>query len=345
MFSKNLKYYRLQKNMTKKELAVLCNVTPMAITNYENGDRMPSIELISKMAKALGIYVSDFLETRNNNLTFVHNSFRKNSKLSTANQDLVRESVEEYFSRFFDTVELLGGNPLPKNIECHTLQLSNDYQENATALRNYLGLSSQGPIESLITTLENLGILILEIDINNDDFFGMNGTVNNYPYIVINSKMRAERKRTTIIHELAHLIFNWDNTSLNEEEMATAIAGAFLISNSDLIRELGTKRTTISKDLNMVCNEYGISMFMLIKRANQANIISEPLAKNFYINANKKNLKDNEPNRVSKQEEPTLFKQLVCRAVNEEGISIQKGSELLKTSINELTNYCGPMEV
>lgn len=37
MFSKNLKYYRLKKNMSKKELASLVQVTPMAISYYENG--------------------------------------------------------------------------------------------------------------------------------------------------------------------------------------------------------------------------------------------------------------------------------------------------------------------
>ncbi|MCR5058421.1 MAG: helix-turn-helix domain-containing protein, partial [Clostridiales bacterium] len=38
MFNKNLKYYRLQKNMSKKELADKCGVSAMAITHYENGD-------------------------------------------------------------------------------------------------------------------------------------------------------------------------------------------------------------------------------------------------------------------------------------------------------------------
>ena len=34
MFNKNLKYYRLKQNMSKKELASLVNVNPMAITHY-----------------------------------------------------------------------------------------------------------------------------------------------------------------------------------------------------------------------------------------------------------------------------------------------------------------------
>lgn len=38
MLSKNLKYYRLKNNLSKKELASKVNVSPMAITHYENGD-------------------------------------------------------------------------------------------------------------------------------------------------------------------------------------------------------------------------------------------------------------------------------------------------------------------
>ena len=53
MFSKNLKYYRLRKQMSKKELAEKVNVTPMAITNYENGDRKPNMETMKALADAI----------------------------------------------------------------------------------------------------------------------------------------------------------------------------------------------------------------------------------------------------------------------------------------------------
>ena len=96
MFNKNLKYYRLKKNMSKKELASLIGVTPMAITYYESGERKPNMDTIKAMAKALGIKISDFLNNRNENLTFVHGEFRKGSKLAVSQQEYIREDVEEY---------------------------------------------------------------------------------------------------------------------------------------------------------------------------------------------------------------------------------------------------------
>ena len=95
MFSKNLKYYRLRKQMSKKELAEKVNVTPMAITNYENGDRKPNMETMKALAKALDVRVTDFLAVRNGRIVFSHGGFRKSNSLSAEQQEYVREFVEE----------------------------------------------------------------------------------------------------------------------------------------------------------------------------------------------------------------------------------------------------------
>ncbi len=346
MFEKNLKYYRLKKNMSMKDLAEAIGVTSMAISNYESGKRQPEIEMINKLAEALGVKVVDFLTSRNSHLDFKHCEFRKQSALTKTQQELIRESVEEYFSRFFDAVDCLCGNPLPTPPKCYTLELSGSYQQDALTLREHLGVPKEGPVDELIGILENKGIMVHELDIDDDHFSGINGFVNGYPYIVVNKNMNPERKRTTIIHELAHLMFVWDESKEKENELlATQIAGAFLITDTDLFRELGLKKTRLTKDMILVCEEYGISMYLLVKRAAQVNIMSASLEKDFYIKANKAHWKKHEPPRVKKPEEPLLFKQLVYRAVNEEGVSIQRGAELLQISYSDVEKYCGLMEV
>ncbi len=86
-------------------------------------------------------------------------------------------------------------------------------------------------------------------------------------------------------------------------------------------------------------------MYLLVKRASIVGIISNSLEKDFYIRANKANWKEKEPLRVLNVEKPLLFKQLVYRAVNEEGVSLQRGAELLKIPVSEMADYCGQMEV
>lgn len=341
MFSKNLKYYRLKSAMSKKELAKQVHVSPMAISNYENGKRKPNMELLKKMAEVLGVRVADFLVVRNEKFMFCHGDFRKNSTLSDAQQEYVRESVEEYFNRYMTIVEILGRDVLPDAPSTGVLSLTDDLEGDAHLLRRHLNLAVDGPIDNLTEILENKGILIYVLEINNDKFSGMNGLVNGRPYIVVNKNMSPERNRSTIVHELSHLMFKWpeDMEDSKIEDLATAISGAFLFPKTDAIRELGIHRTAISKDMLLVAQEYGISMFLLVKRAQLLSIISESVAKDFYIAVSKAGWRKNEPIRIEK-ENPTLFKQLVYRAVNEKEISMQRGAELLKIPYDEIVVHC-----
>lgn len=341
MLNKNLKYYRLKNNLSKKELASLCGVTPMAITYYESGARNPNIDTIKVLAAALGTKVTDFLAVRNENLVFRHEEFRKNSKLTLSQQEYVIESVEEYFGRFFTIVELLGGEVLPTPPKCYQLHLSNDDEENALNMRRHLKFADFGPIENLIASLENKGILVYLLEIENDNFSGMNGFINNRPYIVVNSKMSPERNRSTITHELAHLMFKWpeDKEDSKIELQATTISGCFLLSKIDAKRELGERRKAITKDMILVCKEYGVSMMHLVKRAELSGIINSYIAKDFFIQASINGWRKNEPIRIN-EEKPQLFEQLVFRAVSENEISIQKGAELLHMPFSEVESHC-----
>lgn len=341
MFSKNLKYYRLKNALSKKELADRVNVTSMAITNYENGDRKPSMDVLKNLAQVLGVRVSDFLAVRNQNLVFCHGEFRKNSTLSLAQQDYVCESVEEYLNRFMTIVEILGGEVLPKAPGTHTIVLSGDDEQDAFSVRKHLGLALEGPIVDLIGTLENKGILVLESDINNQKFSGMNGLVNDRPYIVFNPTMTCERNRSTIAHELAHLMFNWpeEMESSEIEKRATAISGAFLFPKNDAVRELGLSRRAVSADMQLTATEYGISMLMLAKRAEICGIITSTAAKKFFMAASSAGWRSKEPSRID-TEKPQLFEQLVYRAINEGDISRQRGAELLKKPYDEVVEHC-----
>ncbi len=346
MFHKNLKYYRLKKNISKKELAEKIGVSAMAVTHYENGDRRPDMSIIKSMAKVLDVKVADFLSTRNQNLIFAHGEFRKGSKLAKHQQEYICENVEEYMSRFYSVIDILGGEVLPEAPRTHKIRLTDSIEEDAKQMRECLGISSFGPVGNLVQLLENRGILVYACDMETDAFSGMNGLVNGRPYIIYNKNMHPERIRSTIAHEMAHFIFIWpeDMDEKEIENRATAISGAFLFPEADAKRELGIRRTRISKDMTLICKEYGISMYLLVKRATICRIITESLSKEFYIKAGQWGWKKNEP-VWSEMEEPFLFEMLVFRAVSENEISIQKGAELLKQPYSFVEEHCFATEV
>ena len=69
------------------------------------------------------------------------------------------------------------------------------------------------------------------------------------------------------------------------EKLAATISSAFLFPKKKKKRELGIRRTRISKDMTFVCKEYGISMYLLVKRAALCGIITNSTEKDFYIKA------------------------------------------------------------
>lgn len=336
MIAKNLKYYRLRSRLSKKELASRVGVSPMAITHYENGARKPEVEILRRIANALEVKLADFLAVRGGEHEYAHCEFRKGSVVSKTDQEYICESVEEYFDRFFNVVEVLGGEVLPSYPKTRCVRVSRDAEEAARQLRQHLGFAMDGPIQNIVGAMENKGVLMCLAKVDNEHFSGMNGTVDGRPYIILNANMSAERQRSTLVHELAHIfcVFPDDMTEKEREDFATAISGAFLCPRDDMIRELGVKRTCITSDMIMVAKEYGVSTLLLMKRANLLGIITDSLYKDFMIGASKNGWRKNEPSRIQR-ETSNLFEQLTIRAVNEDEISLQRGAELLNISYDE----------
>lgn len=64
--AKNLKRFRKEKRMTQRELAEKVEVTAAYIALLETGVRInPSTNVISKIAKALGVQINDLLNGSN----------------------------------------------------------------------------------------------------------------------------------------------------------------------------------------------------------------------------------------------------------------------------------------
>lgn len=58
----NIKKYRKKKGLTQKQLGESIGLSTVAIKNYENNQREPKLDIIDKIATALGIKRLDLLE-------------------------------------------------------------------------------------------------------------------------------------------------------------------------------------------------------------------------------------------------------------------------------------------
>jgi len=56
-----IKEIRKARGMTGAELAKAIHTTPVTISRYETGKRMPSIEKVVEMAKVLGVTIEELI--------------------------------------------------------------------------------------------------------------------------------------------------------------------------------------------------------------------------------------------------------------------------------------------
>ncbi|API71217.1 MULTISPECIES: helix-turn-helix domain-containing protein [Leuconostoc] len=58
-----LKYYRQAAGLTARELSRKMNITPAALSNYENNKRRPDLEFVRDVAHQLDLSIDTLLES------------------------------------------------------------------------------------------------------------------------------------------------------------------------------------------------------------------------------------------------------------------------------------------
>lgn len=61
VFAANLSAARAAKGMSKRQLAQAAGIHPAQVTRYENGDQMPMVRQLRKLADALGVTSDDLI--------------------------------------------------------------------------------------------------------------------------------------------------------------------------------------------------------------------------------------------------------------------------------------------
>ena len=252
----------------------------------------------------------------------------------------IREMCKMYKKQNINFLETLftdyrWDNPIYEDI--HN-RLRENAENIAYMFRKKLGFSNNQPIYNLIDTLENLGIIIIQIPNSEklfDGFDGLSETINNTPIIIIRDDIvDGARQRFTICHELGHLLLNIKN-GIDEEKACNVFASSLLMPKEAIINEFGPIRKNISLyELYQFKREYKVSVAAILYRLKELNVISEYFYKLSNIKLSKNNLKTNEVENIT-PEQTYQFKKLVHRLCIDELISIDRACELLGVSLDE----------
>lgn len=336
----NLKKIRLLKNLSLKEAGQLLNMSPTGIAKYEKGELIPDSKKLINFSKAYQVKTIDLLQSyKPQSLQF--NSFRKKKRLTGQKLDLLKQVINDEVAKYFEVLELNQIHLNKKPFNQYECQKYMDAEMAANEFRNNIKISNTQPISDLISILENLGIIIIQINNENhifDDFDGLSESVNDIPIIVLLENMKdGARQRFTIAHELGHIILKISNKKLDEEKCCNRFASSLLMPKEAVINEFGNTRINISFfELTAFKNEYKVSYAAIVYRLKELNIISEYLNKKLNMLVSHK-IGKNDPNPIT-PEKSYQFKKMVYKLEASGIISINKACELLGVSANEYNN-------
>jgi Zn-dependent peptidase ImmA (M78 family)/DNA-binding XRE family transcriptional regulator len=330
IFAKRLKSARVMSHLSQDQLVEKIGglVSKNAISKYEKSEMMPNSKVLIALSKALNVKTDFFY--REFAVAIENIEFRKRSKLGIKRENSIKEKVVDIVSRYLELEQFLNiqsgfANPIANIV-------INNKWDIETAANHLLAEWNLGnnALPNVIDLLEDKEIKVVEIDAP-IDFDGFSGWADGkFPVIVLNENFGLERKRLTAMHELAHLLLNFDKRIEHKEieRMCFQFGGALLMPLETFKKEFGENRSHISiTELVAMKESYGMSIQAIMARAKVLELIPEYAFIRFrqWISKNKT---EQGLGEYIGQEQSKRFKQLLYRAASEEIISMSKAANL-----------------
>ncbi|HMI64939.1 MAG TPA: XRE family transcriptional regulator [Cyclobacteriaceae bacterium] len=339
-FAERLKSARVMAGLSLQDLAekLQNQVTRQALHKYEKGEFMPDSKMIGLLCDALGVRQDYFY--RKNVVELGEIEFRKYTRYSAKEKNSLIEKTRDVLSRYLELEEILNIDSRFRLSFKETPIRSNEQVEDvAIKLRTDWKLGT-APIFNLIELLEDHNIKVIEVE-SDDGVDGLSAWANHgqVPVIVLNNnKLKSlDRKRFTALHELAHLLMNFEGlTEKQKEKYCHYFAAAMLLPRETIKKEVGESRSKLLlPELGAIKKQYGISMQAIAYRLKDLGIISEAYFKQFMFFISQSGFKIEEPYPYEGQEKSRRFHQLLFRALGEELISMSKAASLNNQKLAE----------
>jgi Zn-dependent peptidase ImmA (M78 family)/transcriptional regulator with XRE-family HTH domain len=301
-------------------------LTKQTLSKYETNKAEPSTSTLMDLARALRVKPSFLLSEPEVSVDWV--AYRKRASLSARDRETItavatRRLESELSLRQLFSVGL--EHALPHHIPVSD---ADSAESAAERVRESWGLGEL-PINGVIETIEDHGGIVLSWA-EHRQFDGLSGwTRDEAPVIVINAAAEVDRRRFDAAHELGHLVMLLEVSEDEDERLAHRFAGAFLVPKSAALKELGTKRRTVSMpELGLLKERWGLSMQAWAHRARDLEIIDDGHYRQLNIEFRRRGWYRREPYRYEGREEPLLLRRLVWRALTEGIISSRDAEEI-----------------
>jgi Zn-dependent peptidase ImmA (M78 family) len=276
---RKLRLARVAKGLTLEQLAERAGnvVTKAALSKYERGGAMPRPTVLVEVARALELPASHFLGTADPE----HSAIRwlassKHGRLGARQRVRLEALAEQRIDAFLHLMRLLHPGESPRLPPASSASTPENAELAALQLRDLWGLG-YGPIERLLSRIEDAGALVIESPFD-ERFDALSGrTRDGFAVIMLNLREEVDQVRFDLAHELGRLLLDCKTLRPKEEEqLAQRFAASFLVPAEAARHELGRRRTNLSTaELEHLERKYGISVQAWISRARDLGIITE----------------------------------------------------------------------
>jgi len=336
---------RKAAGLSLRALGELVGVSAQALSFYERDQIVPNSTMLIQLADALQVPVDYFF--RQHNLVLSRPAYRKRAALPKKREAAVMGQIVEWLERYDDAEAFFPGEAcqefsLPDAVQGIVAEVEEKeelawtgslMEELASKLREEWSIGMDA-IDNLVALLEDKGIKVGLVD-GHDRFDGCTFELaDGTPVIVVKQGMPGDRQRFTLAHELGHLVTHTDH---DQDKLVHRFAGAFLVPEEAVRRELGERRTKLHpSELYMLKHKYGLSMWAWIFRAKDLGIITQSAATRLFKRFSMQGWRKQEPGEAYPEEKPTRMRRLVYRALAEGLLTSSRAAELLRRPLLEV---------
>jgi Zn-dependent peptidase ImmA (M78 family)/transcriptional regulator with XRE-family HTH domain len=297
---------RLAKRLNQSELAAAIGVTRQAISAFEQGEKSPEADTLTRIAATLDQPMSFFsTEDRPVFGEFSVRTFRAFGP-DTKRRNLMCDVLGKWFvqtARYFDDFVNYPMLDLPvvaptSNDGRYT---SEEIEVAAEECRRAWGLGV-GPLSNVIALLESKGITVCRFEITDEQIDAFSFWNGPRPFIFLASdKISCVRARFDAVHELGHLILHrWvgpdelENKKILKliEQEANRFASAFLLPRKSFPNEVYTTRLDAFIGLK---RRWKVAIQAMVYRCKDLAIFDEDQVTNLYKQISARRWKTREP--------------------------------------------------
>ena len=277
-----LKKARIYRGLTVAELAEQVGCQRQTLSMYEISKSQPADNgLVERLARVLSFPIKFFYEnpTAHAESTVYFRSLLTTNKKYRSEQIVKMDFLSQVYSLLQDYISFPVYEPL-------NLHEGTTPEEAAYALRDAWELG-RGPIDNIISVVEQHGILVTSFSTSTDDvdaFSQFVGTTDSPTYLIAysNNKTSAARIHFDIAHELGHIcLHEWseDIEELTKEEFkrrereANDFAAAFLLPEDTFKKDAEAGPQTINH-YKQLKKKWKVSIAAMIRRSEKLNIIT-----------------------------------------------------------------------